>query len=41
LRAAVTDKLNGRPTLIDEQRPFIRGELRSLNQMIVRAMLTH
>lgn len=35
----LAEKLNGRAAVTDEQRPFIRGELRSLNQMIVRAML--
>ncbi|MEK6325012.1 MAG: hypothetical protein AABN33_25515 [Acidobacteriota bacterium] len=35
----MSEKLNGRAPVIDEQRPFLRGELRSLNQMIARAML--
>jgi hypothetical protein len=35
----LAEKLNGRAPVTDEQRPFIRGELRSLNQMITRAML--
>ena len=35
----LAEKLNGRAAVTDEQRPFIRGELRSLNQMIARAML--
>jgi hypothetical protein len=35
----LSEKLNGRAPVIDEQRPFLRGELRSLNQMIARAML--
>jgi hypothetical protein len=34
----LAEKLNGRAPVTDEQRPFIRGELRSLNQMIARAM---
>jgi len=35
----LAEKLNGRGAVTDEQRPFIRGELRSLNQMIARAMI--
>ncbi|PYT04776.1 MAG: hypothetical protein DMF60_14200 [Acidobacteria bacterium] len=35
----LSEKLNGRAPVVDEQRPFLRGELRSLNQMIARAML--
>ncbi|HSQ19430.1 MAG TPA: zinc-dependent metalloprotease, partial [Blastocatellia bacterium] len=35
----LSEKLNGRAPVTDEQRPFLRGELRSLNQMIARAML--
>jgi len=35
----LAEKLNGRAAVTDEQRPFIRGELRSLNQMIARALL--
>ncbi len=35
----VSEKLNGRVPVTDEQRPFLRGELRSLNQKITRAML--
>jgi len=35
----LAEKLNGRAPVTDEQRPFIRGELHSLNQMIARAML--
>jgi hypothetical protein len=35
----LNEKLNGRAPVTDEQRPFLRGELRSLNQMIARAML--
>jgi hypothetical protein len=34
----LAEKLNGRGAVTDEQRPFIRGELRSLNQMIARAL---
>jgi hypothetical protein len=34
----LSEKLNGRAAVTDEQRPFLRGELRSLNQMIARAM---
>jgi hypothetical protein len=32
------EKLNGRTPVIDDQRPFVRGELQSLNQMIARAL---
>jgi len=35
----LAEKLNGRAPVTDEQRPFIRGELHSLNQIIARAML--
>jgi hypothetical protein len=35
----LSEKLNGRAPVTDEQRPFLRGELRSLSQMIARAML--
>ncbi|HSB08464.1 MAG TPA: zinc-dependent metalloprotease [Blastocatellia bacterium] len=35
----LAEKLNGRAAVTDEQRPFIRGELRSLNQMISRALV--
>ena len=35
----LAEKLNGRAPVTDEQRPFLRGELRSLNQMIARAMM--
>lgn len=34
----LAEKLNGRAAVTDEQRPFIRGELRSLNQVIARAL---
>ncbi len=34
----LSEKLNGRAPVTDEQRPFLRGELRSLNQMIARAL---
>jgi hypothetical protein len=32
------EKLNGRAAATDDQRPYIRGELQSLNQMISRAL---
>ena len=32
------EKLNGRAPVTDDQRPFIRGELQALNQMIARAL---
>jgi hypothetical protein len=32
----MADKLNGRQPVTDDQRPFIRGELRALEQMIAR-----
>jgi hypothetical protein len=35
----LSEKLNGRAPVTDEQRPFLRGELRSLNQMIARALM--
>ncbi len=35
----MNDKLNGRAAVNDEQRPFIRGELRALNADVARAMV--
>jgi uncharacterized protein DUF4953/uncharacterized protein DUF5117/uncharacterized protein DUF5118 len=35
----LSEKLNGRAPVTDEQRPFLRGELRALNLTIARAML--
>ena len=34
----LSEKLNGRAPVTDEQRPFLRGELRALNLTITRAM---
>ncbi|MDQ3012108.1 MAG: zinc-dependent metalloprotease, partial [Acidobacteriota bacterium] len=33
------DKLNGRAAVTDDQRPFIRGELRALNADVAKAMV--
>jgi hypothetical protein len=35
----MNDKLNGRAAVNDDQRPFIRGELRALNADVARAMV--
>lgn len=34
----MAERLNGRAPVTDDQRPFIRGELRALSQVIVRAL---
>ncbi len=34
----MADRLNGRAPVTDDQRPFIRGELRALGQVIARAL---
>jgi len=33
------DKLNGRSAVTDDQRPFIRGELRALNADVAKALV--
>ena len=33
------DKLNGRAAVTDDQRPFIRGELRALNDDVAKALV--
>ena len=35
----MNDKLNGRAAVNDDQRPFIRGELRALNADVAKAMV--
>jgi len=35
----MNDRLNGRAAVNDDQRPFIRGELRALNADVARAMV--
>lgn len=37
--ALMADRLNGRLAVADDQRAFIRGELRALNQSVTRAMV--
>ncbi len=34
----IANRLNGRPAVTDDQRPFLRGELLALNQAILRAI---